>query len=135
MSHPAWAAALLAATLLPALAAPPAPPDPLDPAAAVPRLEYRSALRGYRALADTPPGDWRALNEQVHRVGGWRTYLRQAQAPEAAASAPAAASAETPAAAPAASPGRALPAAPASSGPAPSRPAGPPHQHHHGGRP
>jgi hypothetical protein len=124
---------MLAATLLPALAAPPAPPgppDPLDPAAAVPRLEYRSALRGYRPLADTPPGDWRALNDQVHRVGGWRTYLRQAHAPEPAAS--------TPAAPPAATPSPAVPAPAAASMPAPSRPAGQPnhhHHHHHGGRP
>ncbi|MBX3635843.1 MAG: hypothetical protein KF683_10730 [Rubrivivax sp.] len=84
------AALLFAATFTSAAAAQPATGTPraadaLDPAAAVPRLEYRSALRGYRPLADTPPGDWRALNEQVHRVGGWRTYLRQAHAPEPAA--------------------------------------------------
>lgn len=84
------AALVFAATFASAAAAQPATGTPratdaLEPAAEVPRLEYRSALRGYRPLADTPPGDWRALNEQVHRVGGWRTYLRQAHAPEPAA--------------------------------------------------
>ncbi len=102
----AWV--LLAPAVL--LAAPPtaSPPpagetaaaaDPLNPQAPVPRLRYQPALQGFRPLADTPPGDWRALNEQVLRVGGWRSYLRQAHAPEPPeppASAASAASAASP---------------------------------------
>ncbi len=35
------------------------------------------------APASAPePNDWRAVNERVRQVGGWKTYLRQAQEPE-----------------------------------------------------
>lgn len=61
-------------------------PDPADPKATVPELRPRSALAGYRRLSDDPPADWRAANETVTRIGGWRTYLREAQAPEPKAS-------------------------------------------------
>ncbi|MFN3715972.1 MAG: hypothetical protein ACK4R8_04495 [Thiobacillus sp.] len=33
----------------------------------------------YQAWRDTPIADWRALNDRVHAVGGWRAYLREAQ--------------------------------------------------------
>ena len=61
-------------------------PDPADPKAAVPELRPRSALAGYRRLSDDPPADWRAANDTVTRIGGWRSYLREAQAPEPKAS-------------------------------------------------
>lgn len=89
----------LAVAALPAAAQTPAPrPDPTDPAAATAPLSHRSALAGYRrgAAADAPPQDWRAANDQVERIGGWRAYAREATAPAPAASAvpaPAAASA------------------------------------------
>lgn len=75
--------ALLAA-LSTAVAAP--PPDPADPKAPVPELRLRSALSSYRPLADPPPLTWHEANERVTRIGGWRSYLREAQAPEPAAS-------------------------------------------------
>lgn len=88
-------AALLAAG---ASAAPPgsaaARPDPLDPAAAVPPALHRSAFQGYRAAGDQALGSWREANERVARIGGWRAYTREANAPEppaGAASAPPAA--------------------------------------------
>jgi hypothetical protein len=67
--------------------------DPLDAAAAVPPTTHRSAFAGYRSAASTPASavPWRAANDEVTRIGGWRAYLREAQAPEGAASAPAAA--------------------------------------------
>lgn len=68
-------------------------PDPADPAAPVPAATYRSAFADYRPLGEEAVGDWRAANDEVRRIGGWREYAREAQAPEekpgAAPSAPA----------------------------------------------
>jgi len=77
----------LAATAMPAYSQQPATRTPAaaDPAEAtvvVPRLAYRSAFRQHRPWADQPVGDWRALNDEVTRIGGWRSYLREAQLPE-----------------------------------------------------
>jgi hypothetical protein len=75
-----------------ALAQPtPSRPDPLDAQAPVPAVTYRSPLETYRALGEVRPVPWRAANDTVNRIGGWRAYARQAQQPEAAASAPASA--------------------------------------------
>lgn len=64
--------------------------DPLDPRATVPPLRHRSALVDYRAAKDPAPTDWCEANDTTVRVGGWRAYAKQAQAPDAT---PAAASA------------------------------------------
>jgi hypothetical protein len=66
----------------PERAAPTAHPDPKDVEAPVPAAQYRSAMSGYRPWRDQAVGDWRALNDNVGRIGGWRTYLRQAHEPE-----------------------------------------------------
>lgn len=66
-------------------------PDPLDPKARVPALRYTSPLTQYRRLADDPPLAWREANDTVTRIGGWRAYAREAQMPDAAAAADAAA--------------------------------------------
>jgi hypothetical protein len=76
------------------LAAAPAPArDPLDARAPVPAASYRSAFAGYRGAASTPASaiPWRAANDEVARIGGWRAYAREAAAsgPAAAASTPA----------------------------------------------
>ncbi|MCV2421621.1 hypothetical protein [Paucibacter sp. DJ2R-2] len=65
--------------------------DPLDPSVPLPALRYRSALQSYRADPGTELGDWKASNERVQRIGGWRAYAREANASpaNAAASAPA----------------------------------------------
>jgi hypothetical protein len=92
----------LAALAAPAAAAPAASPDPLNAAAAVPPPRLPGALRAYRPATTPEPGGWREANEKVTRIGGWKTYLREAQQPDPpapAASAPtaaAAASAPTP---------------------------------------
>ncbi|MGE0797695.1 MAG: hypothetical protein AB7G13_00755 [Lautropia sp.] len=52
-------------------------PDPLDAAALVPRLEYRTALPPAGRIDDLPVGDWRAANDTVGRIGGWRAYQRE----------------------------------------------------------
>jgi hypothetical protein len=74
--------------------------DPLDPQARVPALTHASALAGYRRLGDDKPVPWKEANDTVTRIGGWRTYTRQAQQPDAPASAPTPAPAPAPAPAP-----------------------------------
>ncbi|GIZ13772.1 hypothetical protein [Pseudomonas sp. NCCP-436] len=51
-----------------------AQPDPLDAIAAVPAQNYLSPLHDYQAQVDEPLQDWRAANDLVGRIGGWRTY-------------------------------------------------------------
>ena len=77
-----WLLALSSATLLaghasaqtkaPALAAPPA-------AAAPAPAPFKSAFEGYRAYSDDKMTDWKAANDEVARIGGWREYAKQAQ--------------------------------------------------------
>ena len=72
-------AATLAFVALPAVAL---SGDPADPGASVRPLAHRSTLAG-RPAPDTPEvADWRATNERVRAVGGWKVYLKQLQAPE-----------------------------------------------------
>lgn len=105
----ALAALLALATLTPHALAQPAPvapaprADPLDSRAAVPPAAPPGALRRYRAATTPEPGGWREANDTVTRIGGWKTYLREAQQPDPAASAPAGA-ASAPAAKPAKAP-------------------------------
>lgn len=78
-------------------------PDPLNPRAEVPPPRPPAALRSYKPATTPEPGRWREANDDVARIGGWKTYLREAQQPDAApapayaASAAAAASAPRPA--------------------------------------
>ena len=41
-----------------------------------------SAFSGYRAYNDEGVSNWKAANESVARIGGWREYARQAQEQE-----------------------------------------------------
>ena len=75
-----WLLALSSATLLtghasaqtktPALAAPPAAAAPAP---------FKSAFEGYRAFSDDKMTSWKAANDEVARIGGWREYAKQAQ--------------------------------------------------------
>ena len=56
-------------------------PDPADAGAAVPPVVHQSAFKGYRPNVEQPVGAWRELNDEVGRVGGWRTYAREAREP------------------------------------------------------
>ncbi|MEZ5728438.1 MAG: hypothetical protein R3E48_10820 [Burkholderiaceae bacterium] len=47
--------------------------------AAVPPLEYRSSFADYHPITEPKLGDWRDANDTVHRIGGWRTYLRESR--------------------------------------------------------
>jgi len=39
---------------------------------------YRSPFAGYRPFADASVGSWRGVNDEVARIGGWKTYAREA---------------------------------------------------------
>ncbi|MDP3136422.1 MAG: hypothetical protein Q8N17_08845 [Burkholderiaceae bacterium] len=58
------------------------------PGTAAAALGYGSAFEGYQRFDDEPVRSWKDSNATVERIGGWRAYARQAQAP---ASQPAAA--------------------------------------------
>jgi hypothetical protein len=91
-NNPSWMASLAALALWPAAAFPQATPsraDPLDAKTAVAPLAHRSSLAAYRRFdAESSPQAWREANDAVDRIGGWRAYAREANAPAPAASAP-----------------------------------------------
>jgi hypothetical protein len=74
-----WTMALLAGS---AMAQTPAEQTP-SPATPAP-LTYISPLNGYQAYADQPVQSWREANDTVGRIGGWRTYAKEARTPEPA---------------------------------------------------
>lgn len=81
----AWCLSLLAVPGLVSASSSRAP-DPADPAASTPALLHRPALRHYQPLQERPVGDWPAANRRVQELGGWRHYLREAQASASPAS-------------------------------------------------
>ncbi|HSV71385.1 MAG TPA: hypothetical protein VLI72_14855 [Methylibium sp.] len=68
-----------------------APADPLDASAPVPAVRHDSIVARHRGHAEQPVAPWKAANDTVGRIGGWREYAREAQAAPGAppASAPA----------------------------------------------
>jgi hypothetical protein len=80
-----WSCTAAAAVLIavPALAAAQGAATP-----AAPQGVYRSAFEGYRAFADEPVRSWRETNDTVGRIGGWKAYAREIQAPDARPAAP-----------------------------------------------
>lgn len=84
---------LLAGVLVAATAAHAGPPppkaSPLDPQAAVPRAVHDSAAKHYRGLDEgSARPSWREANDTVGRIGGWRSYAREAQPAAAPATVP-----------------------------------------------
>lgn len=73
-----------AALALVAMSAVASPADPADPRAAVRPLVHRSTLAGRTAPDHPELADWRVVNDRVRTVGGWKAYLKQAQAPDPA---------------------------------------------------
>lgn len=55
-----------------------ATPPALDPAAPTPSESYRSVFDGYKPFKEAAITDWRALNEEVGRVGGHVGIMRGA---------------------------------------------------------
>ena len=69
----AWTLALLAGSTWAQTTAEQKPPAP--PAA----LSYTSPLNAYQAYTDQPVQSWQEANDTVGRIGGWRTYAREAR--------------------------------------------------------
>lgn len=75
---PAAALALAAMSAVASPAGTTRPADPADPRASVAPLVHRATLAG-RTPAEHPElADWRAVNERVRAVGGWKAYLKEA---------------------------------------------------------
>lgn len=54
-------------------------------AEAAPDAAVPPPFQRYQGWRDEPLQDWRAANERVGEVGGWRTYLRESQEENGAA--------------------------------------------------
>lgn len=54
---------------------------PASPTAAIP-VPFKSAFEGYQAYSDDKMTNWKAANDEVARIGGWRAYAKQAQQPD-----------------------------------------------------
>jgi len=63
--------------------------DPADPKAVVPPTDYRSAFDAYRKHREQKVESWKDANDNVGRIGGWRTYAREAHQPDPPAARPA----------------------------------------------
>jgi len=51
----------------------------VSPAATPAPTPYRSTFEGYQAYSDDKLTNWKAANDEVARIGGWREYAKQAQ--------------------------------------------------------
>ena len=58
-------------------------------AAAAVRAPYRSVFTDYRGMSEQPLAPWRASNDTVGTIGGWRAYARESQGQPAAPPKPA----------------------------------------------
>ncbi|MFN3543281.1 MAG: hypothetical protein ACK4UX_00305 [Thiobacillus sp.] len=67
MSKTLFRGLALCACLLPAGAVAPVWAEPAGP------------FQHYQGWRDEPVQDWRPANDRVGQIGGWRTYLREAQ--------------------------------------------------------
>jgi len=47
--------------------------------APLPEKASSASFTRYQGWRDEPLQDWREANERVGEIGGWRTYLREAQ--------------------------------------------------------
>ena len=63
-----------------AQSAPPAAQKSEPPRSAQPA--YVSVFEGYQPYGDDKSTDWKEVNRQVERRGGWRQYAKEAQEPE-----------------------------------------------------
>lgn len=45
-------------------------------------LPYQSVLSGYQSFKEQDVADWRAINDEVEKIGGWRAYAKQARQPD-----------------------------------------------------
>lgn len=92
----AAAAAMATLTAFAQVVPPPSTPvsAPKTPApAAATSGQYRSAFEGYQPFAEEKVLPWKDTNSTVEKIGGWRTYAKEAREPDPKASQPSAAKA------------------------------------------
>ena len=97
-------------------AAPAQRPDPSEAGVAVPAVVYQSAFGDYKRLGVDKAIPWKAANDEVAQIGGWRAYAKEARGTGAPA--------ESPVAAPATAASTGKPGAPAAQEPAKPTPGG-----------
>jgi hypothetical protein len=73
----AFSSVALLASHASAQTAPPAVPPAISPA--VTPAPFKSAFEGYQSYSDDKMTNWKAANDEVARIGGWREYAKQAQ--------------------------------------------------------
>lgn len=72
------------------LVAAPALTQSANPPQALTGLRYESIFDTYRPYLDAPLKSWRETNDDVGKIGGWRSYAKQMAADEASPDQPAA---------------------------------------------
>jgi hypothetical protein len=87
-------------------------PDPISADSPTLPTQYQSPFKDYRPLGDDKRIPWKAANDEVGKIGGWRVYLREAQEGNKAA----------PEVAPAAAPAPSTPKVPPGNSLAPDKP-------------
>ena len=55
----------------------PGRPEPTDARAPVPPAVHQSPFAHYRPFAAEVLGPWKAVNDEVGRIGGWKVYARE----------------------------------------------------------
>ena len=58
-----------------------APPDAANPLEQTPTIQYKSPFLDYRPLGEDKRTPWKAANDEVGKIGGWRVYAREASEP------------------------------------------------------
>lgn len=51
--------------------------DPANAAALASSIQYQSPFRDYRPMGEDKLTSWKAANEEVGKIGGWRVYSRE----------------------------------------------------------
>ena len=76
-----------AMTKAPPVVATPGAPPTNTPSMSNPvaTLNFESVFARYKPMTDQKLGSWREANDTVTRIGGWRAYLKESQAPEVTA--------------------------------------------------
>ena len=58
-----------------------AAPEAANPLEQTPTIQYQSPFRDYRPLGENKLTPWKAANDEVGKIGGWRVYAREASEP------------------------------------------------------
>lgn len=53
------------------------------------QLQFKSAMSGYQPYAEQPVESWRAANDKVSQIGGWRAYAKEGRSAESTQETPA----------------------------------------------